>query len=98
MATVTLSARALEHLEQIFEFVAERDPGRALEIIQHIREAVMVLERHPLIGRTTRDGLRELVISRGRNAYVALYRWHQIRNAVLVLAIRDARTAGYPAE
>jgi plasmid stabilization system protein ParE len=98
MATVTLSLRAFEHLERIFEFVAERDPDRALTTIQRISEAVMLLEHHPLIGRSAQDGLRELVISHGRSAYVALYRWHPVKNAVLVLAIRDARSAGYPPE
>ncbi|NJO12624.1 MAG: type II toxin-antitoxin system RelE/ParE family toxin [Gammaproteobacteria bacterium] len=51
MATLRLSSRAVIHLERIFEFIAERDPPRALQTIQRIREAVMVLEDHPLIGR-----------------------------------------------
>lgn len=96
MATLALSARAFAHLERIFEFIAERDPARALKTVQRIREAVMILEHHPLIGRTQEDGLRELVISHGRGAYVALYRWYPAEDAILVLAIRDAREAGYP--
>jgi hypothetical protein len=35
---------------------------------------VDILKRHPEIDRPVEDGLRELVISRGRTGYVALYR------------------------
>ncbi len=96
MASVRLSARAFRDLERIFEFVAERDPGRALQTVQHIREAIMILERHPLIGRMAEEGRRELVISHGRATYLALYRWYPGAGAVLVLAVRHAREAGYP--
>lgn len=96
MAKVRLTARAFSALEDIFEFIAETDPARALETVGRIREAVMFLEHHPLIGREVEDGRRELVISRGRNAYLALYRWRPAEDTVLVLAIRDARQAGYP--
>lgn len=95
MAAVKLSARALAHLERIFEFAAETDPARALRTVQEIREAIMILERHPLLGRAVEDGRRELVISQGRKAYLALYRWWPADDTVLVLAIRHAREAGY---
>jgi plasmid stabilization system protein ParE len=95
MATLRLSSRAVAHLERIFEFIAERDPPRALRTIQRIREAVTVLEAHPLVGRPGKDGLRELVISHGRNAYLALYRWDPAKERVAVLGIRGAREAGY---
>jgi plasmid stabilization system protein ParE len=98
MAIVRLSARAFAHLERVFEFAAAGDPALAQRIIQYIREAVMILEHHPLIGRRAADGRRELIISRGRDAYVALYRWRPAQNTVLVLAIRGAREAGYRAE
>lgn len=98
MAKVQLTLRAFASLEGIFEFIAQSDPGRALQTVQRIREAVMVLEHHPLIGREVEDGRRELVISRGRGGYLALYRWRPADDTVLVLAIRDARQAGYPSE
>ncbi|MCK7582698.1 MAG: type II toxin-antitoxin system RelE/ParE family toxin [Chromatiales bacterium] len=37
-------------LSRIFEFMADRDPARARQTVRRIREAVMLLERHPLIG------------------------------------------------
>lgn len=98
MATLRLTAHAVAHLEPIFEFIAERDPARALTVVQLIREAVMILERHPLIGRPAEAGRRELVMSRGRTGYVALYRWIPADETVLILAIRDARQAGHSIE
>jgi plasmid stabilization system protein ParE len=95
MAQVRLSARAFADLERIFEFIADRDPARALQTVQRIREAVMILERHPLIGRPVEEGRRELVIAHGRGTYVALYRWFPAGESVLVLAIRHGREAGH---
>jgi plasmid stabilization system protein ParE len=54
-------------------------------------DAVEVLARHPLIGRSVEHGLRELVISRGKSGYVALYDFREPQDAVLVLAIRHQR-------
>jgi plasmid stabilization system protein ParE len=96
MATVRLTTRAFAHLEQIFEFIAAGDPKRALTTVQRIREAVMILAHHPLIGRSVEDGRRELVVSRGRSTHIVLYRWLPADETILVLAIRDARQAGYP--
>jgi len=95
MATVRLSSRAFAHLEAIFEFIASTDAARALRTVQRIREAVMILERHPMLGRPVEQGRRELVIGRGRDCYLALYRWLPGEDTVLVLAVRDAREAGY---
>jgi plasmid stabilization system protein ParE len=95
MATLKLTERAHGDLERIFEFVARTNPNRALATIESIEDAVQVLVRHPLIGRPAEEGRRELVICRGRNAHVALYRWFEAEELVLVLAIRSAREAGY---
>ena len=95
MAQGRLSARALDDLERIFEFVAHTDPKRARQVVQRIRQGVLILERHPLIGRMAEDGRRELVMGRGANAYLALYRWYPLMDTALVLAVRSAREAGY---
>ncbi len=77
MATVRLSPRAVGDLERIFEFIAERDPALALAAVTDLREAVRILARHPLIGRRVDKHRRELVISKGRTGYVALYRFFE---------------------
>jgi plasmid stabilization system protein ParE len=96
MATVQLSPRAVADLERIFEFIAERDPALALETITKVREAVQILARHPLIGRLVDTHRRELIISKGRTGYVALYRWFDATETALVLRVRHQREAGYP--
>lgn len=95
MATVKLTERAHKDLERVFEHVAQIDPARALATIESIEDAVQVLARHPLIGRRVDEGRRELVISRGRATYVALYRWFEAEQLALVLAVKSAREAGY---
>ena len=59
-----------------------------------ITNAVDVLARHPLIGREVEEGLRELIISRGKTGYVALYDFDEVLDTVTVRAIRHQREAG----
>ncbi|MGH8532103.1 MAG: type II toxin-antitoxin system RelE/ParE family toxin [Gammaproteobacteria bacterium] len=95
MAAAQLSPRAVTDLERIFEFIAERDPTAALATIRDVREAVQILAHHPLIGRLVDTHRRELIISKGRTGYVALYRWFEATDTALVLRIRHQREAGY---
>lgn len=95
MAALIYSQRALGDLERLFEFLAEKDPGAATIAVQAIREAVSILEHHPLIGRPVEHGLRELVISHGRTGYMGLYRHVLPDDVVLILALRHQREAGY---
>ena len=60
-----------------------------------IFDAVLVLKRHPAIGRPAARGLRELVISRGRTGCVALYRENPAGHRIESLDIRHQREAGY---
>lgn len=98
MARLIYSARALAALEHLTDFLVETDPPAALATIELIEEAVAVLRRHPLIGRPVETGLRELVISRGSSGYVGLYSFEQVYDAVLILAIRHQREAGYTSD
>ena len=95
MARLTFSDRALDDLERLSSFLAERDRKVAIETVELITEAVGVLARHPLIGRKVEEGLRELVISRGASGYVMLYRFTQTQDVVRILAIRHQRELGY---
>ena len=60
-----------------------------------ILAAVGVLGHHPLLGHPAEGGLRELVISRGKTGYLALYRYDEARDRALVLRVRHQREAGY---
>ena len=94
---IVFAEEALADLERIFEFAFDRDPATALDAIGKIRSAVLMLEEHPEIGRAARRGsvLRELVISRGKSGYIALYEYSEADHLVRVVAIRHQREAGY---
>jgi len=95
LARLIYSAQALADLERLTDFLMESDPAAAAETVELIAEAVNVLAHHPMIGRPVEPPLRELVISRGRTGYVALYSLEEVDDAVLILAIRHQREAGY---
>lgn len=94
MAKISYSSQALSDLERISDALSERGLN-ALETLDLIDEAVTILERHPLIGRQVESGLRELIISQGRTGYVALYAYEAQYDAILVLAVRHQREAGF---
>ena len=80
--------RILTHLEQ---YAVTDTATRIEEIIQ----GLSALGYNPLIGRRARDELRELIIGRQSQGYVALYRYVPEIDTVFVLAIRAQREAGY---
>jgi len=96
VATVVYGAKAIENLEQLFNFLAQHDPQAAVAAAASIRTAIDVLGEHPLIGRRLSGSIRELVISFGRTGYLALYRFVPALDEVRVLAIRHQREIGYP--
>ena len=98
MAQLIYSQRALADFERLTDFLLEADPIAAVETTELIFEAVQILENHPLIGHPAEHGMRELVISRGRTGYIALYDYEDKHDTVLVLAIRHRREAGYASE
>ena len=95
MARLIYSARALDDLERVTDFLVDTDPAAAAVTVDLIAEAVTILAHHPLIGRPAEHGLRELVISRGRTGYIALYSFETAQDCVLILAVRHQREAGY---
>lgn len=98
MAQVVYAADARADLGRLYEFLTVSDPGGAAAAVLLIDDALAVLARHPLIGRPAEEGKRELVISRGRSGYVALYEYVADEDIVLVLALRHQREAGYAEE
>lgn len=92
------TARALADLDRLTDFLVAADPGSAVQTVGLITEAIQVLANHPLIGRPAEQALRELVISRGKSGYLALYSHEVEQDIVLVLAIRHQREAGHVPE
>jgi len=95
VARIELAPRVGDDVERIFAHLAAHDvqglPGRIAEIVA----AIDVLVHNPCIGRLVEDGMRELVIGRHERGYVALYRYVDALDLVLVLAVRAQREAGF---
>jgi plasmid stabilization system protein ParE len=89
------SPESLSDLERIFEFNEERDEQPARGQLERIRQAILILDDIPHVGRLLRGRVRELVISDGKTGFVALYRSDETRHRVEVLGIRLQREAGY---
>ena len=96
VAQIVYSARSLADIERAFEFLVRHDPVAAVKAAAAIRHAVEMLAEHPLIGRRTTGGLRELVISFGSTGYVALYWFIPERAGIWILGIRHQRELDYP--
>ena len=90
-----ISQDAAQDLEELVDFLRIHQAEYAVETIDLILNALNILEQHPHIGRLVQNQLRELIISRGKTGYVALYEYDEAADVVLVLAIRHQREAGY---
>lgn len=95
MAEVIYTRQALEDLERLLQFLEREQPGAGPAAAAIIADGIGLLERHPLIGRPTEHDLRELLISRGKSGYAALYCYRRAQDVALVLAIQHQREAGY---
>jgi len=94
MAEVLYAPDAVRDLDRLAAFLEDESPKEAARTVPLILEGIEILKRHPLVGRIVENGLRELVISRGRSGYVALYRFDAVRDQVFVLALRHQRELG----
>jgi plasmid stabilization system protein ParE len=90
-----VSVDAAQELESLVDFLRNHQAEYAVDTIDLILNALTILEQHPEIGRPVQHPFRELIISRGKTGYVALYEYDEAADMVLVLAIRHQREAGY---
>jgi plasmid stabilization system protein ParE len=96
MPRIAYSQRALDDMARLVDFLIEQNRDSALATFEIIEDGVMLLERHPEIGRKLPEAdMRELVISRGKTGYVAIYEVIETLDTVLILAIRHQREAGF---
>jgi plasmid stabilization system protein ParE len=94
---VIVTQRALTGIRRCRSFLdkaGQQVVRRAMEAIDH---QFALLETSPAAGRPFQGDLhlRELIIHVGDSGYVALYRYESDRDAIIVLAFRHQREAGY---
>lgn len=82
-------------LDRIIDHLLEHDVAEPDERIDAILTAIGALALNPLMGRPAHDTLRELVIGQGTRGYIALYRYSEALDQVMILALRAQQEAGY---
>ena len=94
MSRIFYARAAFADIDRLSDFLLDTDPAAAAATGGILTRGIAVLAEHPLIGRPVESGLRELIISRGRSGYVALFRYDVASDEAIVLAIRHQREAG----
>jgi plasmid stabilization system protein ParE len=92
---LVIANRAAADIERLGEFLLKSIPHEAVKTADIVFDGLEVLIAHPRIGRLLVSGMRELVISRGRSGYLALYSYDDAVDTVSVLAVRHQRESGY---
>ena len=94
MSRLQFTQRAENDLDRLTDFLLDQSQTAAQSTTELVIDGLQILRQHPRVGRVRSDGLRELVISRGKTGYVALYRYDEIRDVARVLALRHQRELG----
>jgi toxin ParE1/3/4 len=75
---------AVDHLQEIFEYIAADSPDAAIRTVERIRNAIRQTARMPYAGRVGRvAGTREIVVP--GTSYLVAYR--VLQDAIHVLAV-----------
>ena len=93
---VFLTKQAMVDVERLQNFLAEQNNPLQTDLLDFMIDAVNILERQPGIGRPVEDGLRELIIERGRTGYLAKFSIDRDAPAVRILRLRHQKEIGYP--
>jgi plasmid stabilization system protein ParE len=91
MTRLVFAPQATQDIERLSDFLLVSEPVSASKTVAVLIGGLQILKFHPLVGRVVERGYRELLISRGRSGYVALYRYDVTKDTALILAIRHQR-------
>jgi len=91
MTRLVFAPLATQDIERLSDFLLANDPASASNTVAVLIGGLQILKLHPLVGRIVEHGYRELLISRGRSGYVALYKYDVVKDIALILAIRHQR-------
>lgn len=95
LAQLHITQRARRDIERLEDFLREGGDPTALDLLDFLLDGLDVLAHQPGIGRPVGQGLRELILTRGKSGYLARYEWRRDAGRVLVLRIRHQRETGY---
>lgn len=97
MPRLIVAPAAQAGLERCRAFLGQKNKDAARRAAQSIARHFNLLTTMPQMGRPldTQPEIRELLIPFGDSGYVALYRYDEGEDLILVLAFRHMREAGY---
>ena len=87
---------ALQDVQRVYRFLAEKNIDAAKRAAKVIREGVKILANQPEFGRPVEEmepEYREWLIDFGDSGYIALYRYDG--RMTVILAVRHQKEAGY---
>ncbi|QGH60442.1 type II toxin-antitoxin system RelE/ParE family toxin [Serratia proteamaculans] len=87
---------ALQDIQRLYRFLAEKDLNSAKRAVVTIRRSINILAHQPQVGRPIEEmdtEFREWPIDFGNSGYIALYRFDG--NTAVLLAVRHQSEAGY---
>ena len=97
MPQLIVTSAARSGLQRCRGFLAQKSPEAARRAAEIIGRHLATLQASPEMGRPIAGdpAMRELMIPFGDSGYVALYLYDETDNAVIILAFRHQREAGY---
>lgn len=96
MPRVIWTPLALDDVQNLYRFLAQKDISAARRAVQAIRGGVRMLAKQPRVGRPIEDmdaEFREWLIDFGDSGYVVLYQLHG--ETASILAVRHQKEVGY---
>lgn len=94
MARIELAAGVEQDFDRILDYFAAHPIPDGASRVAEIIQGLAVLAQNPLIGRPVRNDKRELVIGRRLHGYVALYKYFEQADMVIILAVCSQREGG----
>lgn len=88
MPHIKFSDKANTDLDRFEAFLQESAPEKVDEAIKTIFQGLKILKENAFAGTPQKYGFRKLTIPYGKNGYVALYRYDQKADIVLVETLR----------
>ena len=95
MARLELAPRVAQDFERIRAHLEAHQSASGEDRAREIVAALEALIHNPRIGRHRADGLREMVIGREQHGNLAVYRYIEPLDLVVVLGLRHQHEAGY---
>ena len=95
MVRIELALGVLDDIDRFIDHLEQHQVADVANRVGEILEAIQILSRSPLIGRSVAGGKRELIIGKGNRGYVALYRYLAEIETVFVLALEARRESGF---